>query len=228
MAVHPLDNPIWTALTTRQQHFARTTALARKFPFEVSPLAGLEAPTTEAVESLATIVPEGAIVALFLEHYPDFSSQWTPLELSTMPQMIYPHKDLPPSSTDFIELTAADVPEMISLTALTKPGPFFQRTREFGDYIGIRREGQLIAMSGQRLHVPGYREVSAVCTHPDHLGHGYARALMLEIMRRIIASHEIPFLHVRSLNTRAIDVYRRMGFIERRSIQLAVLERNAS
>jgi predicted GNAT family acetyltransferase len=117
---------------------------------------------------------------------------------------------------------------MIALAALTKPGPFDRRTREFGDYIGIRREGKLVAMAGQRLHVPGYREVSAVCTHPDHLGQGYARALMLEIMRRIIADNETPFLHVRSLNTRAIDVYRRMGFIERRSIQLAILRKNAS
>ncbi len=145
-----------------------------------------------------------------------------------MPQMIYPHKDLPPSSIDFIELTDDDIPEMIALTALTKPGPFDARTREFGDYIGIRREGKLAAMAGQRLHVPGYREVSAVCTHPDYLGQGYARALMLEIMRRIIASGETPFLHVRSLNTRAIDVYRRMGFIERRSIELAILRRNGS
>ena len=228
MAAHPLDNPVWTTLTTKQQHFAQTTTLARKFPIEVSPLAGLEAPTTEAVESLAAIVPEGEVVALFLEQYPDFSSQWTPLELSTMPQMIYPSKDLLPPSIDFIELTAADVPEMIALTALTKPGPFDQRTRELGDYIGIRREGKLAAMAGQRLHVPGYREVSAVCTHPDHLGQGYARALMLEIMRWIIADSETPFLHVCSLNTRAIDVYLRMGFIERRSIQLAILRRNAS
>jgi predicted GNAT family acetyltransferase len=228
MAAHPLDNPVWTALTTRQENFAEITPLARRFPVEVSPLAGLEAPTTEAVDSLAKIVPEGEVVASFLEQYPDFSSKWTPLELSTMPQMIYPSRDLPPSSIDFIELTAADVPEMIALTALTKPGPFDQRTRELGDYIGIRREGQLVAMAGQRLHVPGYREVSAVCTHPDHLGRGYARALMLEIMRRILEDNETPFLHVRSLNTRAIDVYRRMGFIERRSIQLAILRRNAS
>ncbi len=141
-------------------------------------------------------------------------------------QMVYPDKDLPPSSIDFIELTEADVPEMIALTALTKPGPFDRRTREFGDYIGVRRNGQLVAMSGQRLHVPGYREVSAVCTHPDHLGHGYARALMLEIMRRIIADGETPFLHVRAQN-RAIDLYHRIGFITRRTLELAILRRNA-
>jgi ribosomal protein S18 acetylase RimI-like enzyme len=228
MPAHPLDNPIWSALTTKQQHLTQVSALARKFPFEFSPLSALEAPTAEAAESLASIVPTGAVVALFLEQYPDFSPSWTPLELSTMHQMIYPHRDLPPSSVDFIELTADDVPEMIALATLTKPGPFDQRTREFGDYVGVRREGKLAAMAGQRLYVPGYREVSAVCTHPDHLGHGYARALMFEIMRRIIASGEAPFLHVRSANQRAIDLYHHLGFTTRRTLELAVLRRTAS
>jgi ribosomal protein S18 acetylase RimI-like enzyme len=225
---HPLDNPIWSALTTEQAHLAQGNGLARRFPADISPLTGLEAPTPEALASLAGITPAGELTILFLESTPEFSSEWRTIELNTMPQMVYTRKDVPPTTIDFVELTAADVPEMIALTALTKPGPFSQRTRELGDYIGIRREGKLAAMAGERMRVPGYTEVSAVCTHPDHLGHGYARALMFEIMRRIIARGDTPFLHTRTNNHRAIELYHHLGFTTRRSINLAVLLRNPS
>jgi predicted GNAT family acetyltransferase len=86
---------------------------------------------------------------------------------------------------------------MIELTALTKPGPFSKRTHELGTYLGIRRDGKLVAMAGERLKVPGYTEVSAVCTHPEHTGHGYARILMAEVMRRILRARRNAVLHVR-------------------------------
>jgi predicted GNAT family acetyltransferase len=96
-----------------------------------------------------------------------------------------------------VELNTTLSPEMIELTALTKPGPFDKRTHELGTYLGIFREKKLVAMAGERLKVPGYTEVSAVCTHPQHTGHGYARVLMCEVMRRIRERGETPFLHVR-------------------------------
>jgi predicted GNAT family acetyltransferase len=145
-----------------------------------------------------------------------------------MLQMIYAGGKLPQSSSDFITLTAADAPEMLDLATLTKPGPFAIRTHELGDYIGIRREGKLVAMSGERMRTIGFTEVSAVCTHPDHLGHGYARGLMVEIMQRILARNETPFLHVRAQNNHAIDLYRRLGYIDRHLFQLAILRRNAT
>jgi predicted GNAT family acetyltransferase len=115
---------------------------------------------------------------------------------------------------------------MMELTALTKPGPFGRRTHELGTYLGIRRDGKLIAMAGERMKIPGYTEVSAVCTHPRHTGHGYARILMTEIMRRILGRGETPFLHVREDNTRAIELYRRLGFSERARLHLAVLRKD--
>src|ERR1700675_601744 len=94
------------------------------------------------------------------------------------------------SKPEFIPLTQADVPEMLALTKLTKPGPFAARTREMGDYFGIRKEGVLVAMAGERLRVPGFTEISAVCTHPEHLGQGYARRLVTLLLERIHARGE--------------------------------------
>jgi predicted GNAT family acetyltransferase len=145
-----------------------------------------------------------------------------------MLQMIYTDCNLPQPSREFIELTAADAAEMFALATLTKPGPFGIRTRELGDYIGIRREGKLVAMAGERLRAPGFTEVSAVCTHPNHLGHGYATGLMVEIMQRILMRGETPFLHVRSQNQHAIDLYRRLGYVDRHLFQLTILRKNAS
>jgi len=113
-----------------------------------------------------------------------------------------------------------------ALTALTKPGPFSARTHELGAYIGIRRNGKLVAMAGERLKVPGCTELSAVCTHPEHTGHGFARTLMTELMRRICGRGETPFLHVREDNMRAIGLYERMGFRRRVLLHLAVLRKD--
>jgi predicted GNAT family acetyltransferase len=118
---------------------------------------------------------------------------------------------------EFVRLTQADVPEMLALTELTKPGPFGSRTHEMGDYFGICRTGVLAAMAGERLRMPGYTEISAVCTRPEHLGKGYASALIEMLAKRICIRGEVPFLHVRSTNVRAIQVYERLGFRKRAS-----------
>ena len=112
---------------------------------------------------------------------------------------------------------------MVSLAEMTEPGPFLERTRELGRFVGSFHEGQLAAMAGERLQLKGLREVSAVCTHPDHRGKGYARALMSEIIRGIVDRGETPFLHVRYRNVNAIALYERMGFRIRRKLNLAVL-----
>jgi predicted GNAT family acetyltransferase len=114
---------------------------------------------------------------------------------------------------------------MLALTARTKPGPFHRRTCEMGDYFGLRKHGTLVAMAGERLHVPGHTELSAICTDPEHLGRGYAAALMQLIVRRIRARGERPFLHVRPENTRAITLYERMGFERRLTNRYVLLER---
>jgi ribosomal protein S18 acetylase RimI-like enzyme len=227
MLAHPLDNPVWTALTTTQARWAEASTLARRFPAEIGPLAGFETPTREAYESLGELFPAGGIAAICLDEAPELPARWILHEIAPMLQMIYTDCELPRPASDFVTLTAAEAPEMLALATLTKPGPFAIRTHELGDFIGIKRGGKLAAMAGERLRAPGYTEVSAVCTHPDHVGHGYATGLMVEIMRRILAHGETPFLHVRSQNQRAIELYHRLGYVDRHLFQLTILRKRA-
>jgi ribosomal protein S18 acetylase RimI-like enzyme len=224
----PLDNPIWQSLITTHAHFAEISNAARKFPHEVSVLAGLFEPTTENYNSLAAMMHPGERVGLFLQDPPNPPAPWVIDRTCPLLQMLCEKRSTPAAATrgkrpEFIRLTKADVPEMLALTKLTNPGPFGARTHELGNYFGIRVAGTLAAMAGERLRLAGYTEVSAVCTHPDHLGHGYASALMGVVMDHICSRSELPILHVLPENTRAIQVYERLGFAKRAMLHLAVL-----
>jgi predicted GNAT family acetyltransferase len=227
--MHPLDNPIWQALTTNHAHFAETCNYARRFLREVSVLAAFSEPTPENYNSLASLVKPEERVGVFLQAAPDPPPTWTVSETGPLFQMVYEERTLPEfasNGTRLIPLTTVDVPEMLVLTKLTKPGPFNVRTREMGDYIGIRSAGTLAAMAGERLRLHGHTEISAVCTHPDHLGHGYATLLMTTLMERICERGEVPFLHVRCENARAVQLYERLGFRKRVTLQYAVMYKN--
>ena len=121
-------------------------------------------------------------------------------------------------------LGSADVTAMVELATLTEPGPFRERTIELGNFYGIFESGRLLAMAGQRMRVPGFVEVSAVCTHPDARGRGYAGALMSRVMRDIVGEGSTPFLHAFADNP-AVSLYRKLGFVQRRTFQLAVIKR---
>jgi predicted GNAT family acetyltransferase len=128
-------------------------------------------------------------------------------------QFVYTGKRLEqPLSIQATPLLTKHVDEMVQLASLTKPGPFAKRTIEFGHYHGIFVEGKLAAMTGQRLHVQNNTEISAVCTHPDHLGKGFAAALLQHQVNFILENGQVPFLHVRADNARAIGLYERLGF----------------
>jgi ribosomal protein S18 acetylase RimI-like enzyme len=227
-AMHPLDNVIWNALTTRQAEFAESYAEARRFVPEVTSLAGLNEANAEGYESLKALLRSSGTVALFLDEPYQPRDGWELVGNAPLLQMICENGDMrgkAPGRSDpgLIGLSAADSAEMIELTALTKPGPFNKRTHELGTYLGIRCDRKLVAMAGERLKVPGYTEVSAVCTHPEYTGRGYAGLLMAEVMRLIRSRGETPFLHVRENNLRAIGLYERLGFRRRVVLHLAVL-----
>jgi ribosomal protein S18 acetylase RimI-like enzyme len=224
--MHPLDNVIYQALTTRETHFAESFSQACRFQKEVTLLGGFREPTDEGYESLAGLLSRGGAAALFLDLPYEARPGLELIAAAPLLQMVQENDGAAQSPpTEIIELTPADSPEMVELAALTKPGPFGTRTHELGTYLGIRQGGKLVAMSGERLKVPGHTEVSAVCTHPDHTGRGYARILMTEVMRRIRERGETPFLHVRADNDRAIELYKRLGFRDRTRPHLAVLRK---
>jgi predicted GNAT family acetyltransferase len=232
MGIHALDNPIWTALTTSQAHFAEGHGLARRFQAEIGPLAGFAEPTREAYLALGKLARTGTGAGIVLEASANAadveSAGFRIVEQDSLLQMIYSFRELPASALDFVKLTAADVPEMVGLATMMKPGPFTTRTHELGNFIGVRREGQLAAMAGERMRMPGYTEISAVCTHPNHAGHGYATALMVELIGQILRRNEIPILHVRSSNTHAVGLYRRIGFSDRRHFHFTVIGKTAA
>jgi len=225
-----LDNVIFHALSTRQAEFAVACDEARRFMPEVSSLGAFLEPSARGYESLRGLVAAGETIGLSLAEPYRERPGWSLVVGCAMPQMVYAGDGgLMPGRADgseMAELGPADVPAMMELTALTKPGPFHPRTHELGTYLGIYVDGRLVAMAGERMKVPGYTEVSAVCTHPEYAGRGYARRLMTEVMRGILERGETPFLHVRGENVRAIEFYERLGFRERVVSWLAVLRRD--
>src|SRR5271166_3222308 len=228
--MHPLDNPIWQSLISTHAGFAQTYKAARKFPREVSVLAGFSEATPANYDSLATLLSPDERVGLFLEQPPDPPAPWIIDRAAPLLQMLCQRRSPTGAHNEptAIPLTQADVPEMLALTKLTNPGPFGPRTHEMGDYLAIRIAGTLAAMAGERLKLPGYTEISAVCTHPDHLGHGHASLLIATLMDRIFSRGEQPILHVLPENTRAIQVYERLGFAKRAMLHLAVLRLNVA
>jgi len=127
------------------------------------------------------------------------------------------------AASDIVELGDEDAPEMLALATLTEPGPFLTRTHRMGNFIGIRLEGRLAAMAGERMRFPGYTEVSGVCTHPDFRGRGLARRLSAAVMAAIVARGEQPFLHAWRSNQAAISLYESLGFELRTEVNVAVL-----
>ena len=246
--MHPLDNVIWQALTTRQTHCAEICGEARWFLRDITLLSAFREPSDQGYDSLAELAGPGGTAALFLDEPYHPRPGWELIAGPPLLQMIFENGSLPASpaaaNSTIVELGQKDSPEMVELATLTKPGPFGSRTHELGTYLGIRRQAgervgeriservsevieqdRLVAMAGERLKVPGYTEVSAVCTHPEHTGQGYAGILMTEVMRRIIARGETPFLHTREDNARAVELYRRLGFKTRLRSHLALLRR---
>jgi predicted GNAT family acetyltransferase len=224
-----LNNPIWNSLTTKQECFAEGDDFARRYPAEVTALAGLKQNTPEAFESLARAAKSDTI-ALFCYDPVSIPADWTTVHTSNLAQMICESPKFgEETDTSLIEeLGLRDSDEMVALTKLTNPGPFGKRTHELGLYLGIHQEGRLAAMAGERQRMPGYTEVSAVCTHPDFQGRGYARILISALLRTIIERGETPILHVREDNATAIRVYEKLGFKIRAVFPFYVLQHEAA
>jgi GNAT superfamily N-acetyltransferase len=223
--MHELDNVIFKALNSTQERFSKGDGTARKYLPEVGPLGGFSGDAETGLQSLERLLEPGEPVALFLPEPVTPPTNWKIIRQCGVVEMVHDGRKLELPPNEYAELGEADVPEMKALTKLTEPGPFERRTRELGKYIGIRVDGQLASMAGERLRLPGFTEVSAVCTHPDHLGHGYAGALMTVLLEDIRNRGEIGILHALPENTRAIQLYERLGFKTRAELHLLVIAR---
>jgi predicted GNAT family acetyltransferase len=224
LTIEQLDNPIWNALTTRHAEMAEGGELARRYPQAFTSLAGLREPSDEAYAELAQITKVQQHVALFSLADPPTPPLFECRTKSPAAQMIC-NKLIDCKTHPMQILTKADVPEMTALARLTQPGPFSDRTIEFGVFLGIKDGSKLVAMAGERMKLPGYDEVSAVCTHPDYQGRGYARALVHAVAERIIERGSIPMLHVKADNIAGIRTYQSIGFDIRRQFYFSLLRR---
>jgi ribosomal protein S18 acetylase RimI-like enzyme len=239
---HPLDNPLWAALTGPQSRLAERHGRAARFPVDISPFAAVAdlAPVPDLNErrvlvveaaadgeagaawaDLAALVGPGgtAVVPGAPERPP---SGWELVGAIPGVQMDGSGLD-PAPDPEVVVLGPADVPEMLDLVARTRPGPFLARTIVLGTYLGIRRGGALVAMAGERMRPPGWTEISAVCTHPAFRGQGLAGRLVRAVAVGIRARGDVPFLHAAADNAAGIRLYERLGFTYRRAILFGAL-----
>ncbi|HEY1821588.1 MAG TPA: GNAT family N-acetyltransferase [Trebonia sp.] len=219
---HILDNAVWAALTGPHQHLAETFGSAARYPADVSPFAAIsDASDPLAWNDLATLVGPGNSFAL--KGVSELPAGWDAGRSMPGVQMVATtlRPELEPEA---VRLGAADVPEMLDLAGRTKPGPFEPRTIELGAYWGIRRGGRLIAMGGERMHPPGWTEISAVCTDEACRGQGLATRLIRHLAVGIGDRGDTPFLHTVATNTGAIRLYESIGFTLRRPLLIHFLQ----
>lgn len=212
-----LDNAVWHSLAGPHEAFAERVGSAARYDPDVSIFGAIGDDTDEGWRDLEKVVGGSGIAVLFRAEVPEPPAEWTRLDGGRGHQMVL--GDLAPVDVPEVRaLGADDLGEMLALVELTKPGPFSVRTVELGGYVGVFDRGQLVAMAGQRLAPPGFREISAVCTHPDFRGRGLAAGLTALVAQRILDRGERPFLHHAWNNDPARRVYEALGFEFRRQI----------
>lgn len=220
---HILDRAVWHALTGRQSVFARGGELAKGFDTEVAAFIETIDDSAGSLAALAELVPLDSF-SYWLTDGNKAPPPGTFIEKSRVAVQMVANAFTPvEKNAQIVLLGMADVPEMIALTALTEPGPFYARTHEMAQFWGIKRDGRLAAMAGERLKPGHYTEVSAVCTHPDFRGLGYAAELSKWVASLIVGRGEIPFLHSYADNDGAVRLYEKLGFVIRAEIHANIL-----
>ena len=219
--MHVLDNPVWHALNGTHATLAERNGTAARYLPEVAVFAALaDDVTPDAWSALAALVGPSGVANLARQELTP-PETWSVMFTVPCRQMWLPDDAEPDDRDDaaradrdtpLVELGAPDVPEMLALVELTRPGPFATRTAELGTYLGVRVGGRLIAMAGERLHPAGFTEISAVCTDPGYRGRGLASTLVRAVVRGIRARNERPFLHLTTENDPAFRVYSALGF----------------
>jgi ribosomal protein S18 acetylase RimI-like enzyme len=228
--MNPLENPIWNALTSAHAHLAEGDGLAKRYPRKITTMGAFgELPATpEAWDSLAGLLQPKETIAVLFKSAPEVPNGWEGVREVDIVQMMHDGKMKPqPQRIEkVVALGGAESAEIVELAKLTNPGPIGPRSHEIADFIGIRAEsGQLIAMAGERFRLPGYSEISGVCTRPGFEGRGLAAQLVIQVMERIQQRGEVPYLHSRAENERAVKLYERLGFVLSRNFPMRILRK---
>lgn len=222
--MHALDNPVWHSLATQHANLALTAGAAARYPAAIAPFAAVDDGAVRAANQLTSLVRDGESVYL-VGVAPEAPPGWVLEPKKPIVQMVCSVQPPELPGPVAMSMTAAQCEDMLALTALVFPGFFRPRTLDMGEYLGIYDGARLAAMAGERMRLDGYQEMSAVCTHPDYTGRGYAQYLLALLCRRAFERGFTPFLHVYPDNTRAIAVYRRIGFSDRTLLPLWLLHK---
>jgi predicted GNAT family acetyltransferase len=208
-----LDRPVWSALTTGWAPLAEGDARAWRLGRDYGVFGAAADRSPESLAALAALVPEdGELWTVEREEWPAPPGTRFLRQAACVQMACDALTPADPLGFKFVDLTEHDAPAMYDLATLTKPGPYVAHTNRLGDFIGVKQDGRLIAMAGERMAMPGLREVSGVCTHPDRRGRGYAGTLMRVVASRMIARGETPWLHAYATNIGAIALYQSLGF----------------
>ena len=222
---HPLDRPTWNTLRGAWRPLAHPAGGALRLDPDYGPFAGTPGLDAGSLSELSGFDLGEAGVDL-IEPKPIAPPPGLALGLqANLVQMTAGEIISGGGETDAVSLGEADGAEMLALAQLTRPGPFAARTHRLGGFVGVRSDGRLVAMAGERMRPEGFCEVSGVCTHPEHRGRGYAGRLMRLVARRILERGETPFLHCFETNAGAIALYETLGFRARRRLVLTILKR---
>ncbi len=224
MPLSELDNPFWSSLRSRHRAIALDAGLAARYPSDYAPFLGVADADADVTEALATLVAPGESVYL-LGVAPRVPPGWRLQAFRPLAQMVRDEPLDVVDGPDVVALSDAHRADVLALTALVYPHYFRERTMQLGRYFGLYEDGRLAAMIGERLGTGMTREMSAICTHPDFNGRGYARRLTAMLTNDVLARGVAPFLHVSHENPRAEQLYERIGYRLRRDIPFWSLQR---
>jgi len=222
-----LDNPVWTSMRDAHPGLADVVQVgsgrAGRYHHDVSPFGGVEDPANpDCWEALGQVL-DGHWAALILDPA-SIPEDWE--VMTAIPGVQMDGTALEPAEDhEAVVLTDEDVPDMLALVERTRPGPFLDRTNRMGRYIGIRRDGRLVAMAGERLHPTGWTEISAVCTDESCRAQGLGTRLVRAVAAGIRSRGERPFLHASVDNHNAIRLYQSLGFTLRATPTFNILRR---
>lgn len=222
---HPLDRPVWSTLSTRQRALAVGDDRALRFEPRYNVFGAAADGSAESLAALAQLIPaDGTLWVVEAQPFVPPPGAVV-VKAAVCAQMVAEQPR--PGDPDFAyqDLTDDDAAQMLALATLTEPGPFLEATHRLGAFVGVKQDGRLVAMAGERMRPEGFTEVSGVCTHPDHRGRGLAGRLMQVVAGRIVARGETPFLHSYASNLGAISLYESLGFAIRREVTATVLAR---
>jgi ribosomal protein S18 acetylase RimI-like enzyme len=213
---HLLDNPAWASLTGPHRAFAESYGQALRYAVDVAPFAGLPDDPSAWDDLRALVGPGGTAVVIGAPR--DLPAAWTVTFRGDGVQLVATDAFETRPLDDAVLLGDADEDDMLDLTERTRPGPFLRRTHTLGTYLGVRREGRLAAMAGERLRPPGWTEISAVCTDPDFRGQGLGTRLVQAVGHVVRARGDQPMMHASAANENAIRLYQSIGFAIRREV----------